>query len=156
LFLDEPTTGFDPSARRRAWEVIANLRDLGKTIFLTTHYMEEAQELADQVAIIAGGRIVAHGTPRDLSARDGRVTRISFRLPAGVDAGELPPGLGATPGTMDELLIQAGDPVRVLNELTGWALERGVELAGLEVRKPNLEDVYLELTSATEAEEVGS
>ena len=156
LFLDEPTTGFDPSARRRAWEVIASLRDLGKTIFLTTHYMEEAQELADRVAIIAGGRIVAHGTPHDLSARDGRVTRISFRLPAGVDASELPPGLGATPATMDEFLIQAKDPVRALNELTGWALERGVELASLEVRQPSLEDVYLELTRVPEGEEVTS
>src|SRR3954470_6010802 len=106
LFLDEPTTGFDPSARRRAWEVIASLRDLGKTIFLTTHYMEEAQQLADQGAIISGGQIVARGTPRALSARDGRVSRISFRLPAGVDARELPPGLGATPGSMGELLIQ--------------------------------------------------
>jgi ABC-2 type transport system ATP-binding protein len=156
LFLDEPTTGFDPSARRRAWEVIASLRDLGKTIFLTTHYMEEAQELADRVAIIAGGRIVAHGTPHDLSARDGRVTRISFRLPAGVDASELPPGLGATPGTMDELLIQADDAMRILNQLTGWALERGVELAGLEVRQPSLEDVYLELTRPAPEEEVRS
>jgi ABC-2 type transport system ATP-binding protein len=152
LFLDEPTTGFDPSARRRAWEVIASLRDLGKTIFLTTHYMEEAQELADQVAIIAGGEIVAQGSPRDLSARDGRVSRISFRLPAGVGADQLPADLAAaarmTAGTMDELQIQADDPVRTLNELTGWALERGLELAGLEVRQPSLEDVYLELTQA--------
>ena len=150
LFLDEPTTGFDPSARRRAWEVIASLRDLGKTIFLTTHYMEEAQELADQVAIIAGGRIVAQGTPRDLSSRDGRVSRISFRLPPGVAADELPSALAAaasaSAGSVDELHIQAQDPVRTLNELTGWALERDVELAGLEVRQPSLEDVYLELT----------
>jgi ABC-2 type transport system ATP-binding protein len=152
LFLDEPTTGFDPSARRHAWEVIASLRDLGKTIFLTTHYMEEAQELADQVAIISGGQIVARGTPRDLSARDGRVSRISFRLPAGVAADQLPRDLaavaGPTPGSIDELQIQADDPVRTLNELTRWALERGVELAGLEVRQPSLEDVYLELTQA--------
>jgi ABC-2 type transport system ATP-binding protein len=147
LFLDEPTTGFDPSARRRAWEVIASLRDLGKTIFLTTHYMEEAQELADQVAIIASGRIVAQGTPRDLSGRNGRVSRISFRLPAGVGAEHLPPGLAAMPGAADELQIQAEDAVRVLNELTGWALQRGIELAGLEVRQPSLEDVYLDLTS---------
>jgi ABC-2 type transport system ATP-binding protein len=150
LFLDEPTTGFDPSARRRAWEVIASLRDLGKTIFLTTHYMEEAQELADQVAIIAGGRIVAQGTPRDLSSRDGRVSRISFRLPPGVAADELPSALAAaasaSAGSVDELQIQAQDPVRTLHELTGWALERDVELAGLEVRQPSLEDVYLELT----------
>jgi ABC-2 type transport system ATP-binding protein len=159
LFLDEPTTGFDPSARRRAWEVIASLRDLGKTIFLTTHYMEEAQELADQVAIISGGGIVARGTPRDLSSRDGRVSRISFRLPAGVRADELPSGLAAvaapTPGSMDELQIHADDPLRALNELTGWALERGVELAGLEVRQPSLEDVYLDLTRA-EPEDVRS
>jgi ABC-2 type transport system ATP-binding protein len=159
LFLDEPTTGFDPSARRRAWEVIASLRDLGKTIFLTTHYMEEAQELADQVAIISGGGIVARGTPRDLSSRDGRVSRISFRLPAGVRADELPGGLaalaGPTPGSIDELQIHADDPLRALNELTGWALERGVELAGLEVRQPSLEDVYLDLTRA-ELEDVRS
>jgi ABC-2 type transport system ATP-binding protein len=159
LFLDEPTTGFDPSARRRAWEVIASLRDLGKTIFLTTHYMEEAQELADQVAIISGGAIVARGTPRDLSSRDGRVSRISFRLPAGVRADELPGGLaalaGPTPGSMDEIQIHADDPLRALNELTQWALERGVELAGLEVRQPSLEDVYLDLTRA-EPEDVRS
>src|SRR5215211_6191416 len=95
LFLDEPTTGFDPSARRRAWEVIASLRDLGKTIFLTTHYMEEAQELADRVAIIADGRIVAEGSPGELSARDGRVTVISFQLPAGMAADDLPGALTA-------------------------------------------------------------
>jgi len=152
LFLDEPTTGFDPSARRRAWEVIASLRDLGKTIFLTTHYMEEAQELADEVAIISGGEIVARGTPRELSARDGRVSRISFRLPPGVSAGELPPGLDATVAVVDELQILAGDPVRILNELTGWALERRVELIELEVRQPSLEDVYLELTGAAPEE----
>jgi ABC-2 type transport system ATP-binding protein len=158
LFLDEPTTGFDPSARRRAWEVIASLRDLGKTIFLTTHYMEEAQELADRVAIIAGGRIVAEGSPGELSGRDGRTTRIRFRLPAGVPAGELPGGLvgdadgPATPA--GEVEIRADDPVRALNELTAWALERRIPLAGLEVRQPNLEDVYLELTAADATEEV--
>src|SRR3954463_9411994 len=90
LFLDEPTTGFDPSARRRAREVIASLRDLGKTIFLTTHYMEEAQELADRVAIIAGGRIVAEGPPQELTHRDQRRASIRFRLPEGVTAAELP------------------------------------------------------------------
>jgi ABC-2 type transport system ATP-binding protein len=150
LFLDEPTTGFDPSARRRAWEVIASLRDLGKTIFLTTHYMEEAQELADQVAIIAAGRIVAHGTPRELSSRDGRVTRISFRLPSGVGPDALPAGLQASASAPGELYIQAEDPVRALHELTGWALERGVTLSGLEVRQPSLEDVYLDLTQPME------
>ena len=158
LFLDEPTTGFDPSARRHAWEVIASLRDLGKTIFLTTHYMEEAQELADRVAIIAGGRIVAEGSPGELSARDGRTTRIRFRLPAGVAVGELPGGLAvAANGNArggDLVEIQADDPVRALNDLTAWALERRIPLAGLEVRQPNLEDVYLELTAEESTEEV--
>jgi ABC-2 type transport system ATP-binding protein len=150
LFLDEPTTGFDPSARRRAWEVIASLRELGKTIFLTTHYMEEAQELADRVAIISGGRIVAEGTPEELTRRDQRRTTIRFRLPAGVAAGDLPGGLvpksdgGAA--AAGEISVQADDPVRALNALTSWALERHIPLDGLEVRQPNLEDVYLELT----------
>jgi ABC-2 type transport system ATP-binding protein len=154
LFLDEPTTGFDPSARRRAWEVVTSLRELGKTIFLTTHYMEEAQELADRVAIIAGGRIVAEGTPQELTRRDQRRTTIRFRLPDGVAAGELPVGLvpnsdGAV-AAAGEISVQAADPVRALNALTSWALERGIPLDGLEVRQPNLEDVYLELTEAEE------
>ena len=157
LFLDEPTTGFDPSARRRAWEVIASLRELGKTIFLTTHYMEEAQELADRVAIISAGRIVAEGPPEELTHRDQRRTTIRFRLPAGVGAGELPGGLApesdGAPAGAGEIRVQADDPVRALNELTAWALERRIPLDGLEVRQPNLEDVYLELT-ATAAEEV--
>ena len=159
LFLDEPTTGFDPSARRRAWEVIGSLRELGKTIFLTTHYMEEAQELADQVAIIVAGRIVARGTPHELSSRNGRVSSIRFRLPPGVREDALPGRLAtaATPvaGEDGALRIQAADPVRTLNELTGWALERGVEIAELEVRQPSLEDVYLELTRAEPDEVVG-
>jgi ABC-2 type transport system ATP-binding protein len=157
LFLDEPTTGFDPSARRRAWEVIASLRELGKTIFLTTHYMEEAQELADRVAIISGGRIVAEGPPEELTHRDQRRTTIRFRLPDGVGTGELPVGLvpesdGAS-SAAGEIRVHADDPVRALNELTSWALERSIRLDGLEVRQPNLEDVYLELT-AEGAEEV--
>jgi ABC-2 type transport system ATP-binding protein len=156
LFLDEPTTGFDPSARRRAWEVIASLRDLGKTIFLTTHYMEEAQELADRVAIIVDGRIVAEGAPGELSARNGRVAVISFRLPPGIGAGDLPGALGAdgVATGAGEVRIRADDPVRALNELTAWALERGLPLAGLEVHQPNLEDVYLELTEAAVPGEV--
>src|SRR3954453_9934533 len=155
LFLDEPTTGFDPSARRRAWEVIASLRDLGKTIFLTTHYMEEAQELADRVAIIAGGRIVAEGPPEELTHRDQRRASIRFRLPEGVTTAELPGVLIAdSDGTAanGEVRIQAEDPVRALHELTAWALARGVSLTELEVRQPNLEDVYLELTAETPEE----
>jgi ABC-2 type transport system ATP-binding protein len=146
LFLDEPTTGFDPSARRRAWEMVANLRDLGKTVFLTTHYMEEAQRLADRVAIIADGRIVAQGSPGELAGRGGAAARISFRLPAGVAGADLPEQLAAAVGN-GEVSMQADDPVPVLHELTAWALERRIPLAGLEVRRPSLEDVYLELTA---------
>jgi ABC-2 type transport system ATP-binding protein len=151
LFLDEPTTGFDPSARRHAWEVVASLRDLGKTVFLTTHYMEEAQALADRVAIIAGGRIVAQGSPGELADSGGGAARISFRLPAGVAGADLPQRLEAGVGN-GEVHLDADDPVRVLHELTSWALERRVPLAGLEVRRPTLEDVYLELTSGDHEE----
>jgi ABC-2 type transport system ATP-binding protein len=149
LFLDEPTTGFDPSARRRAWDVIGSLRDLGKTIFLTTHYMDEAQALADRVAIIAGGRIVAEGPPDELGGRDARASVISFRLPSGAD--DLPAAvreLARVDGAMVTLRTQ--DPVPPLRELTAWATERGVGLPGLEVRRSSLEDVYLELTAEAE------
>jgi ABC-2 type transport system ATP-binding protein len=145
LFLDEPTTGFDPSARRRAWDVVASLRDLGKTVFLTTHYMEEAQALADRVAIIAGGVIVAQGSPAELAGQDA-AARISFSLPPGVAGSDLPQALAA--GVRNgQVTLQADDPVPLLHELTSWALERRVPLSGLEVRRPSLEDVYLELTA---------
>ncbi len=146
LFLDEPTTGFDPTARRRAWEMIGGLRDLGKTVFLTTHYMDEAQALADRVAILAAGRIVAEGPPDQLVDRDQRATRITFRLPPGVAGEELP--AAARDGARlegSEVSIQAEDPVPVLRELTAWAEGRGIGLPGLEVRRASLEDVYLEL-----------
>ncbi len=147
LFLDEPTTGFDPSARRQAWEVIASLGELGKTVFLTTHYMDEAQELADRVAIIVAGRIVAEGPPAELGGRRDAATTISFTLPPGTDPPKLRPGLGdpivAADGTVQ---LKVADPVEPLHELTGWALERGLSLAGLEVSRPSLEDIYLELT----------
>jgi ABC-2 type transport system ATP-binding protein len=146
LFLDEPTTGFDPSARRRAWEMVSSLRELGKTVFLTTHYMEEAQALADRVAIIAGGRIVAQGAPSELAGRGGEAVRVSFRLPAGVSPGDLPPALAGAVGN-GEVRVQAEDPVPLLHELTSWALQRRIPLAGLEVTRPSLEDVYLELTA---------
>jgi len=144
LFLDEPTTGFDPQARRQAWDVIAGLRDLGKTIFLTTHYMDEAQRLADRVTIIAGGEIVAAGTPEDLGDRENQPATIKFKLPAGVTAGEVPGG--GEVGEGGEVLLSTTSPVAALNELTGWALTRGVDLDGLEVTRPTLEDIYLELT----------
>jgi ABC-2 type transport system ATP-binding protein len=134
LFLDEPTTGFDPSARRQAWDVIAGLRDLGKTVFLTTHYMDEAQRLADRVTIIAAGQIVARGTPADLGDRGGGETTIRYR----------------TGGR--EVSLQTTEPVKTLNELTAAALAGGEALEALEVTRPSLEDVYLELTAAAEAD----
>ncbi len=147
LFLDEPTTGFDPAARRAAWEVIVNLRTLGKTVFLTTHYMDEAQTLADRVAIIKDGRIVAEGPPGDLTGGRRR-TRIRFTLPPGRGAEVLPPGMK---GRLEErdgrFQLSSEAPVRDLAELCGWALERGVDLGELEVARPTLEEVYLELTS---------
>jgi len=134
LFLDEPTTGFDPSARRQAWDVIAGLRDLGKTVFLTTHYMDEAQRLADRVTIIAAGQIVAQGTPEDLGERDVGATTIRYRVDG------------------REVSLQTSEPVKALNELTTKALDNGEELEGLEVTRPSLEDVYLELTAASPGE----
>jgi ABC-2 type transport system ATP-binding protein len=156
LFLDEPTTGFDPSARRQAWTVIAGLRDLGKTIFLTTHYIEEAQHLADRVVILSRGRIVADGTPSELGDRSDRPARIRFRLPASASSAQLPAELGRTSLDDGAVSVETDAPVPALNALTGWALERGVDLEGLEVSRPTLEDVYIELTAEHHAEESGS
>ena len=143
LFLDEPTTGFDPGARRNAWEIVRNLTALGKTVFLTTHYMDEAQYLADRVAVIAKGRIVAEGPPTTLGDRHLAKSVIRFRPPAA----DLPPEI-ASLGAMvnEELELTVTDPTQVLHQLTSWAVGRGVELEGLEVSRPTLEDVYLELT----------
>jgi ABC-2 type transport system ATP-binding protein len=151
LFLDEPTTGFDPSARRQAWEVIRALRELGKTVVLTTHYMDEAQALADRVAIVAAGRIVAEGPPGELGGRAVGASAIRFRLPAGVGAADLPSEVAEAIGEAGRpangvVELRTERPVALLNALTGWALARNLELAGLEVRRPSLEDVYLELT----------
>jgi ABC-2 type transport system ATP-binding protein len=130
LFLDEPTTGFDPGARRAAWETIRSLRSLGKTILLTTHYIEEAQQLADRVAVLRLGEIVAAGTPGELTAA-APASRISYRLNG------------------EEVVTETEDPVRFLHELTARALRDGLRLEALEVRRPTLEDVYLALTEAT-------
>ncbi len=152
LFLDEPTTGFDPAARRGAWDMIRNLRGLGKTIFLTTHYMDEAQSLADEVAIINKGEIVAQGPPATLGGRDTAATRLKFRLSTG--AGELPEGLRAGATVSDgSVQLTTNDPTRALHELTGWAVERGIRLDDLEVSRPSLEDVYLEITGHQEGVE---
>jgi ABC-2 type transport system ATP-binding protein len=145
LFLDEPTTGFDPSARRHAWQVMAGLRELGKTVFLTTHYMDEAQVLADRVAIIVAGRIVAEGPPGSLGA-DADVSEVRFRLPEGIRADELPLGGAHVSADGGFVVARTGQPVRLLHELTAWALRHGHDLAALDVGSPSLEDVYLELT----------
>ncbi|HZB01176.1 MAG TPA: ABC transporter ATP-binding protein [Actinomycetota bacterium] len=143
LFLDEPTTGFDPGARRNAWEIVRNLTALGKTVFLTTHYMDEAQYLADRVAVIAEGRIVAQGPPATLGDRHLAKSVIRFRLPRA----ELPPDIVSLATTVnEELELTVTDPTHVLHELTSWAVGRGIELEGLQVTRPTLEDVYLELT----------
>jgi ABC-2 type transport system ATP-binding protein len=149
VFLDEPTTGFDPSARRAAWGVIAGLRDLGKTVFLTTHYMEEAERLADRIAIIAGGEIVAQGTPRTLGGRELSSVRVTFALPAGTVLDELPAGIRARAEDDGGGRLALRNP-RVaadLQTLSGWALARELELEDVEVHRPTLEDVYLRLTA---------
>ena len=143
LFLDEPTTGFDPSARHEAWEVIKNLATLGKTVLLTTHYMDEAQYLADQVAVISGGRIVAEGPPDTIGNREQARARIRYRLAGGATP---PAGLGAPPGPDGLIELMPDDLTAALHRLTGWALDQHVELTGLEVIRPSLEDVYLNLT----------
>ncbi len=144
LFLDEPTTGFDPSARRNAWQMVKNLQSLGKTVFLTTHYMDEAQQLASRVAIIVRGEIVAEGTPAELMSREAQST-ISFRLPAGqrhlVDG--LPDAVASDDG---QVTLRTAAPTAALHELTHRATERGVELEELRVSRASLEDVYLALT----------
>ena len=126
VFMDEPTTGFDPQARRAAWEMIRGLRSLGKTILLTTHYLDEAQQLADRLAVLRDGDIVTIGTPAELVAASGP-SEIRYR-----EDGELK-------------VVRTEEPTRTLHELTGAALARGVEIAELEVRRASLEDVYLEL-----------
>jgi ABC-2 type transport system ATP-binding protein len=149
IFLDEPTTGFDPSARRAAWNVIAGLRELGKTVFLTTHYMEEAEFLADRIAVIAAGRIVSEGTPRTLGDRHLSQAQITFALPSGVGAHDLPGPLAkrVTEQPGRRLVLPSSRVAADLHGLSAWALERGLELDDLEVRRPTLEDVYLTLTT---------
>jgi ABC-2 type transport system ATP-binding protein len=145
LFLDEPTTGFDPAARRNAWEMVRNLASLGKTVFLTTHYMDEAQYLANRVAIISGGEIIEEGPPSTLGGRSAAATLIRFALPP--QAPGLPSDLQAQARTVQgQLELSTTDPVQTLYHLTYWSLQLGIGLEGLEVVRPSLEDVYLELT----------
>jgi ABC-2 type transport system ATP-binding protein len=135
VFLDEPTTGFDPQARRAAWEMIRSLRSLGKTVLLTTHYLDEAEQLSDRVAVLREGRIVRVGTPAELTTADAE-TEIRYRQNG------------------EEVLVRTDEPTRVLAELTSAAVARGEELEGLQVRRPSLEEVYLALTA--EADETAA
>ncbi|HXH23230.1 MAG TPA: ABC transporter ATP-binding protein [Dehalococcoidia bacterium] len=151
LFLDEPTTGFDPAARRNAWQMIRNLRSLGKTVLLTTHYLDEADNLADRVAIISAGVIVAEGTPAQLIASEPSST-IRFRA---ATSQPLPPEL-ASVAALDNgvTTIRTATPTRVLYELLRWANDNGIELEELTLSRASLEDVYLKLVGATEPEAV--
>jgi ABC-2 type transport system ATP-binding protein len=161
LFLDEPTTGFDPAARRDAWQLVRSLRDSGTTILLTTHYMEEAQALADRVAVLSSGQVVAQGTLADLGGRATAQTQISFALPGGCRAADLPawarPAVGPAlePEPDGPITVAVGEPTRALHELTSWALDRGLVLDQLTVEPPSLEDVYLRLTGPGSAARAG-
>jgi len=146
LFLDEPTTGFDPAARRGAWQIIAALRDAGKTVLLTTHYLDEAQALADRVAILVDGRIRTEGPPDSLVA--GHATRITFRHPH-VELPALPEPVEVSDGRVE---LRSHEPLPLVHTLTTWAVQNGVDLADFEVRRPSLEDVYLDLTTAPQAQ----
>ena len=143
LFLDEPTTGFDPSARRGAWEMIRNLRSLGKTVVLTTHYMDEAEHLADRVAIMVDGQIVAVGAPAELVRKDSATT-IRFKVAPG--SGDPPAELYAqSTDQAGGYAVTTDTPTQTLHQLTGWAVEQGIELAELTVSQPTLEDLFVEL-----------
>jgi ABC-2 type transport system ATP-binding protein len=159
LFLDEPTTGFDPSARRGAWEMVEGLRNLGTTIMLTTHYMDEAQELADNIVVIGNGKVVAEGAPDELGGRATAAANIRFRLPAGVEPTSLP--VEVTIDAHGYCELTTDDDVRVLHSLTGWSIKYDVPLEGLVSNRPSLEDIYLSLVGrdliadATEPEPTG-
>src|SRR3954447_14768852 len=147
VFLDEPMTGFDPSARRRSWELIGALRDLGKTILLTTHYMDEAQHLADRVVVIARGKVIADGTPDTLGRGADEAALVAFCVPYGVTAEELPlPDGVAVERRERQLAFRTHTPTRDLAPLLGWAAANDIELEALSVTRPTLEDVYLQLT----------
>jgi ABC-2 type transport system ATP-binding protein len=151
IFLDEPTTGFDPSARRRSWELVRRLRTLGTTILLTTHYMDEAQNLADRVAVIAAGRIVAEGPPETIGGRNLSTATVAFRLREDLWSSGVPVPAGVEPDPATGLIrFETASPTRALAPVMAWAAGRGLELDGLSVARPTLEDMYLELTDEEE------
>jgi ABC-2 type transport system ATP-binding protein len=149
VFLDEPTAGFDPSARRGAWQVVAGLRQLGKPVLLTTHYMDEAEHLADRIVVLARGHIVAEGTPKTLGGRDQMTATIRFTLPDGLAIRDLPAELRplAEPGSHSTTCLRTESPLVHVQLLANWALGRGTDLPDLELHRPTLEDVYLDLTA---------
>ncbi len=146
LFLDEPTTGFDPSARRGAWAMVNGLRSLGTTIVLTTHYMDEAQALADEILVIGDGKVVGQGTPEDLGGRDTAALRIRFRLPAGVDPAAVPFEVSVDQHGFCELTTT--DDMVTLHTLTAWSIENDILLQGFVATRPSLEDTYLALVGS--------
>jgi ABC-2 type transport system ATP-binding protein len=154
VFLDEPTTGFDPAARRGAWSVVRSLRELGKTVFLTTHYMEEAQSLANRVAVMSAGQIIASGPPEELGGRDRRPAEIRFRLPAPWSLGDLPEVPGEYSIAGEAVTVLTREAVVGTQRITTWALEHGVDLGNFSVNQPTLEDIYLELTGSASGQPV--
>ncbi len=149
IFLDEPTTGFDPAARRQAWSTIRSLCELGKTIFLTTHFMDEAQHLADRVAVMRAGEIIAMGAPEELGGRNLRPAEVRFSLPAGWSLGDVPEvPLQQRSIDGEHVLITTTDPVLAAQKITTWALDRDIALEHFSVAQPTLEDIYLELTAS--------
>jgi ABC-2 type transport system ATP-binding protein len=150
IFLDEPTTGFDPQARRQAWDIVKRLADGGTTVVLTTHYLDEAQALADRVVVFARGEVVETGTPAELAARSGLV-QIAYRPADGASLPELAPDARVIDGTWRHE-VPEGAVTSFLAELTGWAVRSGVDLVALTVTRPSLEDTYLQLIDADDAE----
>ncbi len=149
IFLDEPTTGFDPGARRHAWSTIRSLCDLGKTVFLTTHYMDEAQHLANRVAVMNAGKIIAMGRPEELGGRDLRPAEVRFSLPSEWSLGDLP-DVPCEQRTLegDRVVVMTKQPVVAAQQITTWALDHDVDLGQFSISQPTLEDIYLELTGS--------
>ena len=152
IFLDEPTTGFDPGARRQAWSTIRSLCDLGKTVFLTTHYMDEAQHLANRVAVMNAGEVIAIGRPEELGGRDLRPAEIRFTLPSNWSLGDLP-DVPCEQRSLegDRVMVLTKEPVVAAQRVTTWALDNDVDLGHFSVSQPTLEDIYLELTRPVES-----
>ena len=153
IFLDEPTTGLDPQGRRQIWDVVRNFTALGKTVLLTTHYLDEAEQLAARVGVIIKGELVEVGTPRDLGGRQRALAKVIFSLAGGLAGQPLPEGLIAEIGPGGSATIATADPSKVVVALARWAETHGEpEIPGLAVTRPSLEDVYLKMVADSEAE----